>query len=142
MSNNNIKNLIDLLDMSLEAVALDLGISKSYLHQLKSGKAPLPEKIAYVFAVQFNVHPLCLTNNELPLMDCTGALYDIKSLTKTKHRAYDVKELNALLEYLTSPADETKSTINACLLSCLQSVIKQMDIDLNFSKAVKTISGW
>lgn len=124
----NIKKLTKLLGYSVQAMAIDLDISKSYFHQIKAGDVPLPAKIAYKFAVMFNVHPICLMDDSLPLLDCEGKEYTIKSYKDRNQQQENLNhELKNLIDNLATPSNGAFAVIKACLLTHMRDIVNQMD---------------
>lgn len=109
-------------------MAIDLDISKSYFHQIKAGDVPLPAKIAYKFAVMFNVHPICLMDDSLPLLDCEGKEYTIKSYKDRNQQQENLNhELKNLIDSLAAPSNGALAVIKACLLTHMRDIVNQMD---------------
>lgn len=77
-----LRKLSDILSLSVEGIAQDLGISKSYAHQLRAGQQAIPQKLAWLIVLRYGVHPDSLQDEDAELLDCTGQPYSRESFTK------------------------------------------------------------
>lgn len=82
-----LRKLSEILTLSVEDIAQDLGISKSYAHQLRSGQQALPPKLARVIVLHYGVHPDSLAEDKAELLDCDGHPYTRESFSRHQEPA-------------------------------------------------------
>ncbi len=105
-----LRRLSDVLTLSLEGIAQDLGISKSYAHQLRAGQQAMPPKLAWMIIVRYGVHPDCFLE-ETELLDCSGQPYSRESFAK--HQDPSAQTLEGI--------DEVRDTLDRLFLAAAES---------------------